>query len=363
MKALFLTKYSIMGGSSKHMVYSYLEFYRESGIECVVSPLFDDRYFGFRDLQRPANVREIVSNAGYFSVRFMKRIWEMIFASEFDVIVLEKELIPYIPFGLERILRIVQPKIVTLYDDAVHVAYWNHPQRLVRTMCRNKIEKVIRSSYQVVVWNKNIGEFARRYNPNVSIVNTGIDLRRYRIKSSCNAYDGERVVIGWMGTPNSFPYIANLEGVFRKLSDRYNVELRIVSSKEYQTLNIPVVNRKWSIDTEVDDLCSFDIGIMPLVDDEWTRGKSSYKAVQYMGVGIPVVCSPVGVASEIVQDGVNGFLASTPEQWFDRLALLIERRDLRQLQGLEGRRMVEDTYSIQAVAPHLISILKALACK
>jgi glycosyltransferase involved in cell wall biosynthesis len=137
--------------------------------------------------------------------------------------------------------------------------------------------------------------------------------------------------------------------------------LRIVSSEDYRSKNINVDNRRWSLETEIDDLCSFDIGIMPLADDEWTRGKSGCKAVQYLAVGVPAVCSPVGVANEIISEGVNGYLASTGDEWFSKLSKLIEDRSLRASMGVQGREMVIGRYSIQSKAPRYIEAIKSVA--
>ncbi len=360
LRILFLTKYSKLGGSSKHMVYSYLEFYEQAGISCTITPLFDDRYFSFRVLSRPATLAEIVGHAGYFFHRALNRLSQLLRVSQFDLVALEKELLPYFPFGLETLLKARQPKLVSLYDDAVHAHYALNPSPLVRWLCRDKIRRVIAISHHVIVWNDYLAEYARQYNLNVSVMNTGIDLRRYRVKTERDQNPDGRVVIGWIGTPNSFPYLSGLEEAFVRLSGRHNVELRVISSMDYQNRAIPVSNRRWSLATEVDDLCTFDIGIMPLTDDIGTRGKSAYKAVQYMGVGIPVVCSPIGINAKIVQDGVNGFWAQTPEEWFEKLSRLIEDPGLRQRQGAAGRRLVEETYSVQAVAPRLVNILKSL---
>ncbi len=360
MKVLFLTKYSHLGGSSRHTVFSYLPFYEQAGMRCVVSPLFDDRYFRFRALQHPLMLREMAVHADYFLERALQRMGQVFQAQRYDLVVLEYELLPYLPFGFEVILKRLRPKLVTLFDDAVHTVYAGHPRRLVRLMCGHKIQQVIQLSARVIVWNKYLAEYASRFNPNVAFVHTAIDVRRYRLRCDQDQSPDGRVVIGWMGTPNSFPYLSALEDVFRNLVNRHPLELRVVSSLDYQSSNIPVSNRRWSMDSEVDALCSFDIGIMPLADTPWTRGKSSYKAVQYMGVGIPLVCSPVGAAGDIVQDGVNGFWAATSEQWIEKLDRLIENPELRRRQGLAGRQLVEEKYSVQAVAPRLVKILKEL---
>jgi glycosyltransferase involved in cell wall biosynthesis len=231
---------------------------------------------------------------------------------------------------------------------------------IIRLLCNGKIERIVRLSDHVIVWNNYLGDWARQLNPNVTVVNTGVDLRRYRVKTTLDSSSSDKTVIGWIGTPSSYQYIRELEDVFRNLANKYPIELRIVSSHDYQSSNIRVDNRKWTLATEVDDLCSFDIGIMPLPDDEWTRGKSGCKAVQYLAVGVPAICSPVGVANEIICDDLNGYLAKTASEWFSKLSILIEDPALRTKMGNHGRELVLEKYSIQAVAPHLIATLKSI---
>ena len=341
------------------MIYEYLEFFRKAGIETVVSPLLDERYhISEGNFCRATTFSHALKHSPYIIYRYIKQIQRSLQSHKYDVVVLEKELLPYFPYGLECLLKGHKTKMVTLYDDAMHTYYANHPNLMIRFMSNRKIERIMKLSDHIVVWNACLGEYARDINPNVTVVNTGVDLRRYRIKNYEDSEDNGCIVIGWIGTPSSYDYIRDLEGVFRELAVRYRVTLRIVSSLDYISKNINIDNRRWSISTEVDDLCSFDIGIMPLPNSAWANGKSGCKAVQYLAVGVPAVCSPVGVVKEIIQDGVNGFLADTHQAWFDKLSCLIEDQSLRRKQGLIGRKMIEDRYSIQAIAPKLISVLR-----
>jgi glycosyltransferase involved in cell wall biosynthesis len=359
MRILFLAKYSRLGGSSRYMIYDYIEFFHKAGIDIVVSPLFDERYHqGIGEFARPTSYWHILKHSNYLISRVARQMRWVHQSDKFDVVVLEKELVPYLPYGLERLLKRRRTRLITYFDDAIHAYYKSHPNLIVRFMSKKKIERIIKLSDHVVVWNTYLGEYYKQFNSRVTVVNTGVDLRRYRLKDYKASENKDHVSIGWIGTPSSYPYIRSLEDVFGKLASRYPVELRIVSSMDYLSKNIKVDNRRWSVETEVNDLCSFDIGIMPLPNNEWTKGKSGCKAVQYLAVGIPAVCSPVGVAREILHDGVNGFLADTHEAWFKCLATLIENPQLRREQGQVGRRIVENTYSIQAIAPTLIRVLQ-----
>jgi len=360
MRTLFLTSYDRTGSSSRYLVHNYLEFYEQAGMECAVSPLFDDRYLGFGTLDRPTGIAEVMRHFPYYLSRVLNRLRHVLTSSKFDLVVFEKELLPYFPYGLEALLRRLQSKTIVLLDDATYVYYRQHPYRLVRFLCRHKIERIMGTATHVIVWNEQLARYARQFNTNVSVVNSGIDLRRYRIKpyQDGRVTLGQPTVIGWIGAPALFPYIRALEDAFRELSSRYEAEFHVISTCDYVSRSIRTVNKRWSIETEVDDLQSLDIGVMPLPDDEWTRGKSGVKAVQYMGVGVPVVSSAVGTATDLIQDGVNGFLATSTQDWVDKLGRLIESPTLRREMGLRGRQTVETTYSIQAVAPRLIKILQ-----
>lgn len=343
------------------MVYNYQHLFEQHGVRCTVSPLFDDRYFGFGLLSRPTRFWDILRHAGYFAGRVAERLRCLTLSGAYDVVVVEKELLPYFPHGIEGLLLASRPRIVTLYDDATFAYYRRHPSPLVRLLCRDKIARVMRASSHIVVWNDYLAEFARRHNRNVTVVNTAVDLARYRVKEYTDGPRPGPVVLGWIGTPNSFRFIRELEDAFRHLSAHHDVALHVISSEPYESSHIRVVNKRWSVETEVDDLLELDIGIMPLPDNEWTRGKSAAKAVQYMAAGVPCVCSPVGVNLRLIDDGRNGYLATTAHEWASKLAMLIESPDLRREIGLKGRATVEAGYSLEAVAPLLIRVFEQVA--
>jgi glycosyltransferase involved in cell wall biosynthesis len=364
MNILFLTKYGQRGGSSRYMVHNMLDMYEQAGISCRVAPLFDDRYFDFQLLERPTNLRDILSHLGYFVARTLRRLSDVIMSSRYDLVVFEKELLPYVPFGLEQVLKLQGTRSVVLFDDATYSYYRDHSFAVVRTLCRNKIEQVMRCADHVIVWNQTLERYAQGLNQNVSAVNTAIDIARYRVKNYRGSSDSDRlpIVIGWIGTPNSFPFIRSLEGVFGDLARRYDVELRVISSQPYASPNIRVVNHPWSLASEVDELLAFDIGIMPLPNTEWAAGKSGVKALQYMSVGVPAVCSPVGMNVDVILDGENGMLARDEPEWVTKLSALIEHRELRIRIGLNGRRTVESGYTKEAVAARLIQLFRQIVC-
>jgi len=359
MRILFLTKYGQLGGSSRYMVHQYLEYFERAGLVCTVSPLFDDRYFTLRTTDKPPSMSEILRHGVYYFIRMIRRLQDLLKVTYYDLVVFDKELIPYLPYGLELLLAQRQPNCVALYDEATYLYYQHHPSPVIRVLTRGKIERILRTVKHVIVWNELLAQYVSQFNSRVSIVNPAIDLRRYRLAERRNSpLDGKPVVIGWIGTPNSFKYLRFLEPVFKILSERYPVELHVVSSMDYFSPYIRVVNKRWSLETEIEDLCQFDIGITPLGLDEWSRHKSGVKSVQYLGVGIPVVSTPGGINSVIVRDGYNGFLAITLDDWERALAKLIENPNLRHHLGQNGRQMAETIYNLEKVAERLIAIFQ-----
>src|SRR5262249_49443719 len=159
-----------------------------------------------------------------------------------------------------------------------------------------------------------------------------------------------RAVIGWTGSTTSQTYLEMFAPVLRELVARGDVELRVISDREPSLPGIPYVWRRWSADTETYDLRDLDVGIMPMPDDSWSRGKCSLKALQYMAMGIPAICSAVGVNREVIHHGQNGFLAARPEEWVRYLGLLIEDPALRARLGCAARKTVEDRYSMRRSA-------------
>ncbi|ABU57443.1 glycosyltransferase family 4 protein [Roseiflexus castenholzii] len=357
MNVLFLTRYSQRGGSSRYMVHQYLPAYAQAGMRCTVEPLFDDRYFEFGILDRPTGMGEIARHGLYYARRVARRLRALLNAHRYDLVVFEKELFPYLPYGFEEWLRRRGVRFIVLFDDATYAYYRQHPFPLVRWLCRGKIERIVRNATHVIAWNDHLAGYMRRLTPHVSVVNSGVDMTRYPPKDYRAPRASERLIIGWIGTPNGFPYLRSLETVFGELVRQYPLELHVISAAPYTSAHIPVVNHPWSLQTEVQLLHALDIGVMPLPDDEWTRGKSGVKAVQYMAVGVPAVCSPVGVARQLIVPNVNGVLADNPTAWRAALARLLDDPTLRERMGMAGRATVMQAYSIQSVAPTLVDIL------
>lgn len=343
MKVLYLTKYSKWGASSRYRVYQYLDYFKSEGIECTICPLFEERYF--KILFCLSGIRRLAQRIIYSGLRLGKRIIDLRYVIDHDLIVVEHEIYPYLPPILEYLVKFFNKNLIVEFDDAIFLTF-GHGYKLPR---------IIRLVKHVIVGNDYLEKYALKYNKRVTVIPTAIDTEKYHFRERRR---GKEVIIGWIGLPYNLSHLRRLERVLKALSKRHPIVLKVISACELKMKGVKVINRRWDLETEIDELQGLDIGIMPLPDSEWARGKCGLKVLQYMGVGIPVVASPVGVNSEIIQDGVNGFLASSEKEWIEKLLLLIEDEELCRKLGKRGREMVEKYYSLKVNAPKLKAVLE-----
>ena len=202
-----------------------------------------------------------------------------------------------------------------------------------------------------------LAEYSRGFNKNVYIIPTTIVYSEYE---HIVRNDSDEVSIGWIGIADNLFYLQKIENVFRRISEKYpNVKLKVIADKDLEIQGVNIENIKWNINDYREKLSEISIGIMPLLMDEWSRGKCAFKLIQYMGAGLPVVASNVGANPSVVTDGVDGFLVSSHDEWVDRLGRLIESRSLRLQMGKAARKKIRDEFSVETWAERFESILLA----
>jgi glycosyltransferase involved in cell wall biosynthesis len=327
MKTLFITQYDERGASSRCRVYQYLPRLAARGIEGEVLPRF------------PA--------AG--------ALWRL--AGTADAVFLQKR-VPSLTRLL--LLRRRAPRLLFDFDDAIWLRGASAGKvRSAPLRKRLRLAATLRLADRVIAGNEYLAAYARRWTPRVSVLPTPVDLEHYgRGQGPTSELTPEPVRLGWVGHPSTLGYLRRLEPALAGLARRYpELRLRVVCSEPYTSQVLPVENIPWSLAEEVANLRSLDIGLMPLDDDSWARGKCGYKALQYMAVGVPVVCSPVGMNIDIVQEGENGLLASGPDAWERQISRLVGSPELRQRLGAAGRRSVEESYSLATMAERLAELL------
>jgi glycosyltransferase involved in cell wall biosynthesis len=271
---------------------------------------------------------------------------------QYDIVFLQRK-----RFNQPRLrwLRKRAKRIVYDFDDSVMYRNSKAKDPVSQTR-RKRFIQMIKASDFVIAGNKFLREQVVPIHPDVEVIPTSIDQERYQMKDY--SASKERVTIGWIGDHGSIHYLEKMGPILDRIGERYaRCELKIVCDIFFDCKKIFVIKKQWRLDEEVEDLQSFDIGLMPLADDPWSWGKCGLKIVQYQGVGLPVVCTPVGVNRDLVEDGVTGFWAKTPVEWEEKISVLIEDALMRKKLGQEGRKRVLKEYTVQSSAPRLFSVL------
>lgn len=352
LSVLLLSRYDRLGASSRLRFLDFISPLAQHEIDVTAYPFVDDSYI--RDLYEHRSLHFLKIARAY-----TRRLVLLLKAKRFDVVWIEKEALPWLPAWFETFLLRQVPYVMDL-DDAWYLRYQKHPFFLLRFLLKNKFVVLAQRARSVTAGNPTLASWAKDCGAqNVVVVPTVIDLKRYPPPPESSS---QIPVIGWMGSPSSARYVQMIAGALSRL--RGPVRLRLVGAGSLALPENLMVDRvEWCEDTEVKDLQDFDIGIMPLEDGPWERGKCGYKLIQYMAAGRPVVASPVGINIDLIREGENGFLASSEDEWCQVLDRLSADPLLRTSLGTAGRRFVEARYTHQAVIPKLVEVLRRAAIR
>lgn len=352
MKILFLTRFGHQGASSRLRLLQYLPWFRTSVIESVVSPLFDDTML-LRKYQR--------GSYGFMALllTYWRRFYVLATANQYDLIWIEKEVLPWFPVWIEQWL--LRKRLYVLdFDDAIFHNYDLHRFNWVRSFYGRRIDQLMEGSRLVAAGNRYLASRAVAAGARwVEVIPTVVDVARYSPK---HEYPNSNVpLIVWIGSPSTVQYLLGLAKPLGTLAKLQSFTLRVIGADAF---NIPEVNIEtfpWSLDTEAALIGECDIGIMPLKDTPWEQGKCAYKLIQYMACGLPTVASPIGANKEVVIEGETGLFADTPAEWVEKMQMLLRDTPLRQRLGRAGRERVQSDYSLQQTAPRLAGLLAAAA--
>jgi glycosyltransferase involved in cell wall biosynthesis len=352
MNILLLSRYDRLGSTSRVRAYQYLPYLKSAGLKVTEAPLLGAKYL--KCLYRGKRI-----GYGYIGLAYLRRLMVLVRGFRFDLLWIEKELLPLLPAWGEVLLASCGIPYIVDYDDATFHQYDLHPNTLVRRVLGEKIDVVMRRAALVIVGNEYLAQRARRAGVRrVECLPTVVDLERYEI--AARPKEGPpSFQIGWIGSPVTAHYLEMIAEALRQISQESDTKVIIVGAEGVRLDGVPLEFRPWTEEAEVCDIQSFDVGIMPLADGPWEQGKCGYKIIQYMACGKPAVASPVGINKQIIEDGRNGFLATTTSQWVGALRLLRDHQDLRQRLGRRARMTVEQEYSLQVAAPRLVSLLRS----
>ena len=350
MKVLALTRYSHLGASSRVRFFQYGPCLGGLGIDVHIAPLLRDNYLVRLYAKQPIHWLELLGD-------YLRQVVRIFSAGKFDLLWIEKELFPNLPAWFEQGLNRMGIRYVVDYDDAIFHNYDLSRNPLKRLFAK-KIDKVMQGAALVVCGNAYLAERARQAGARrIEIVPTVVDLERYAVGDQRQS---GRIVIGWVGSPTTVKYLAVVAPALQKIAAEFPVQLRVIGA-QFDLPGLDVDCRLWTEESEVREIQNFDIGIMPLLDSPWERGKCGYKLIQYLACGVPGIASPVGVNKEIIANGVNGYLATSSDDWLSAFRLLCADAQLRRAMGGRGRHIVEERYCLQVTGPLLAKLFQEVA--
>ena len=356
-KTLFIEPYPIEGPSSRYRIEQYIPYLKDNGIEPIVRPFISSAFYKILYM-KGLYIRKVI----FFIQSALKRGIDLLSTLKSDIIFIHLEAFPFGPPVFEYICsKVFKKKIIYDLDDAIYMGATSSANRMVKFLkCPSKIKKIIELSDHVITCNEYLADYAKKYNSNITVIHTSIDTNKFKPVENTKK---ERVVVGWIGSHSTVAYLESLKDVFYELRKRTGFILKIVGAgKKGIAINgVEIINVDWSLDKEIDEFQSLDIGVYPLPDNEWTRGKTGFKTIQYMSVGVPCVVSLVGANKDIVKEGINGYFADTKDEWIEKLLRLIQNKDLRKRIGAEGRKTAVENFSLKGNAPKYLEIIERVS--
>lgn len=353
MRVVAFTKYGAQAASTRQRLLQYRPALARAGIEVEWHALLGDDYVrGLTGGARPS--RAAIAH------RYTQRMRQLASVGQADLLWVYAELFPYLPAAFERFAFLRSVPVVYDFDDAFFHQYDDNARPAIRRLLGGKLEPLLRGANACACGNAYLRDYAARFCDTTIIMPTVVDTDVWRPAARDPAAP---VSIGWIGTPSTWAYMRPLLPLLAELAADRGIRVRVVGAgAQAQADRFDGVDLiGWSEATEIAEVASMDIGIMPLPDELWARGKSGYKLIQYMACGLPVVASPVGVNAEIVEDGVTGYLARSSEQWRAALVALLDDAARRRRMGQAGRQRAEARYSLAHCAPQMVSLLHQAA--
>jgi glycosyltransferase involved in cell wall biosynthesis len=334
----------------------YVDFLRDNGFDTTFSPVMrPDEYEILYSRGRAAR-KGVIAARG-----LLRRFADLARTRRFDIVFVQREAIQLGTAFFERAMARLGAKLVFDFDDAIWLRNVSEANESLAWLKRpEKTDRIIASAALVLAGNDYLAEHARRINPAVEVVPTTVDTDSFQPR----AVDRTRhaICIGWTGSLTTIPHFELAIPALRRVRDRYGerVYFKVIGDPDYRCEALDIAGVRWDPTTEVEDLSELDIGIMPLPNDEWSKGKCGLKGLSYMALEIPTVTSPVGVSTTIIEDGANGFLASSEDEWVDRLSQLVESAELRASLGKAARETVVRGYSVDSQRGRYLEYLSAL---
>jgi len=353
LKILLLPKYNRSGPSSRYRFYNYLEIIESNNYKYDIKPLLGDNFIKHLFIEGKKSIFLTI-------LGFIKRFALLFKIFYYDLIIIEYELFPFFPAIFERILRVLRIKYIVDYDDAIFIKYENNSNPIIKLLLKNKIKTVVKNSEAVITANKFIYEYAKKHNENVYIIPTVVSRKKY--DNSTVTEKSNYFIVGWIGTPQTSYYLLDILPELKKLNiENFRINLIGTDKNILKFCNDTKFNFiEWKEETEILEIKKFNVGIMPLDNNPWSMGKSGFKIIQYMACKLPVIASPVGINCELVENGYNGFLVKTPEEWREAIMILYNNPEKAHEMGINGYIKFCRYYSLESVSLKYMSIINSI---
>ena len=357
MRVLGLASYPVEAAATRFRMVQFIEPLAQQGIELSVYPFIDSRVHG--SLYQRSQLLRTAFGLSLASVRRVRELWR---ARKADLLFVQREAMMFGPPVIEWLsINLHNCPMVLDLDDATYVSYKSPTYGRLGSMFKwfSKTNDLIRWSRLVTCGNREIANYVSSKGRPAVVIPTIVDTATFhpRAESAMN----DVPVIGWIGTHSTYQYVKTVFPVLERLAREHRFRLRLVGTNQ-ENVEIPGVeieNLPWKLDREVADFQSLDIGIYPIIEDDWSVGKSCFKAIQYMAVGVPFVLSPVGVCQEIAEPGQTHFVAHTEDDWYEHLSRLLADAGLRRQMGNAGRNYAVQHYSTQIHAQKLADAFRS----
>lgn len=359
MKVLALASYPNEAAATRYRITQFVAPLAEHGIEVTVRPFMDSKLF--RALYKREELPRTALGLAYSSLRRLGDVWR---ARRADVLFIQREAMMIGPPVIEWLSSkaVGRPMVLDL-DDATYVRYTSPTYGRLGSAFKwfGKTDDLIRWAKVVTCGNRAIASYISGKGVPAVIIPTVVDTNLFRPRSS--PVERDVPVLGWIGTHSTFPYLESIFPVLERLSKTFRFRLKVIGAgrNEIGVPGVEIENLPWRLEREIEDFQSFDIGLYPIVADNWAVGKSGFKAVQYMSVGIPYVGTPVGASGEMGEHGLTHFNATTEEEWYEALAHLLSDTELRRRMGEAGRAHALENYTLEAQAEKLADALRRAA--
>ncbi|MCX6812230.1 MAG: methyltransferase domain-containing protein [Candidatus Berkelbacteria bacterium] len=357
MKVLFLTQYDETGPSSRVRVYQFLPNFKKAGLKFSVKPLLTKELKIISQNDSPFFLK--IRTGAVLIGNFFRRYIDVISALGYDVVVVQKDTLPFLQFS---ILRLFNRKIIYEFDDAIwqpnpgvkknRISAWLFSYR------KKLLSRILKKSAYVLAENSYLLRYAKQFNKNLEIISAPIDTKKYQPAKKPSK---KQIVIGWLGSPTTTYLLLSLKSVLDKIAEKNDVVLHNIGGNEVKFDKIKVENIAWTEKSEVGNLRKFDIGLMPLDNSPFNRGRLGYKMIVYFAMGIPTVASNVGLNKTAIKNGENGFLVKDEKEWILVLKKLIESEKLRKSIGRSGRTAAESIYALDLCAEKYIRLIYNVA--